>query len=806
MKKINKLIIFVFILFSLSFYLIACNETKTSFTIEYDSLTYAVGDETFVSISSSSNVEVEWSSSDPSIAKIDSDGIVIFKSAGFVTITATNINDPNDVASVDFTVTEAVVNNIIIYGDMSGSVGETLSFTYKLEPKECECELFWESENSDLVEVSQNGKIKLLAEGIAKIKVTAVDEGTFSTTFMIGIFNYDNVIVDANMNYKDGEEVVYNGKTYFAGFTYVKTIKEAVSAIDENGTIYVLKGKYSENITLNKNGIKVYGVNHKDGSFVIDDVNDSIIEKSIIVSTNSKDIEIKGLTFEEEGNILMYGNNENILIANNKFIENGNGDLTWNALKGFSCINFVADDFESNDITIINNYFKNIKCQGISLYLYKNLKITNNVFEDYALDAIREYYGEGLSSGQLLIRNNKFINGGYNGIYFNVYASYAASYEKIIAIYDNEFKNVGKSIDGQDTYAINFNKFNGGTATISIKYNNFDSCTNNIHFEETERTDLHKYLNAHISYNKFNGDSIKYIVNNQLTKDVVFESNHAAKANGSNLSNLNNLLIGTNDASQTMITLDEFNNAIRVYGKNTLNVNNETTYIIEDEEVTWISANSSVVTIDSKGNAKALKEGTAYLCAYKNGEMITKIKVDVYDNMNVDYASLLVSIALKEEGYVEGSNNYTKYGVWYGEKYGKEFENGAWCAMFVSWCANQANISTSIIPEYALCSAGEQWFMRQDAFGYKGEYTPKTGDIIFFTSAGAGHTGIVVKCENGKLYTIEGNTSNMCAQRTYDLNYKTITGYGIPKYPVYTGEKIDFDVSSSTSGAGQTTQ
>ena len=99
--------------------------------------------------------------------------------------------------------------------------------------------------------------------------------------------------------------------------------------------------------------------------------------------------------------------------------------------------------------------------------------------------------------------------------------------------------------------------------------------------------------------------------------------------------------------------------------------------------------------------------------------------------------------------------------------------------MFVSWCANQANISTTIIPEYALCSAGEQWFKNNDAFGYKGEYTPQTGDIVFFTSAGAGHTGIVVKCENGKLYTIEGNTSNMCAQRSYNLDYKTITGYGI---------------------------
>ena len=189
----------------------------------------------------------------------------------------------------------------------------------------------------------------------------------------------------------------------------------------------------------------------------------------------------------------------------------------------------------------------------------------------------------------------------------------------------------------------------------------------------------------------------------------------------------------------------------------------------------------------------------------EDGKVIAEITVTVGEELNIDYASLLVQIALGEEGYVEGSNNYTKYGVWYGEKHGKEFENGAWCAMFVSWCANQANISTTIIPEYASCAAGKQFFISNGNFKYKEDYVPTTGDIIFFTSNGASHTGIVVKSENGKVYTIEGNTSNKCAQRSYNLDYYTITGYGVPEYPIFTGEKIDFDISSSTDGAGEDT-
>ena len=51
----------------------------------------------------------------------------------------------------------------------------------------------------------------------------------------------------------------------------------------------------------------------------------------------------------------------------------------------------------------------------------------------------------------------------------------------------------------------------------------------------------------------------------------------------------------------------------------------------------------------------------------------------------------IIGVALTQVGYTEGSNNYTKYGVWYG------LPNSPWCGMFVSWCANQAGIPTSVL-------------------------------------------------------------------------------------------------------------
>ena len=46
----------------------------------------------------------------------------------------------------------------------------------------------------------------------------------------------------------------------------------------------------------------------------------------------------------------------------------------------------------------------------------------------------------------------------------------------------------------------------------------------------------------------------------------------------------------------------------------------------------------------------------------------------------------------------------------------------------------------------------------------------------------ADHVGIVEKCENGIVYTIEGNSGDSCRQRQYPVGYYEILGYGIPAY------------------------
>lgn len=136
----------------------------------------------------------------------------------------------------------------------------------------------------------------------------------------------------------------------------------------------------------------------------------------------------------------------------------------------------------------------------------------------------------------------------------------------------------------------------------------------------------------------------------------------------------------------------------------------------------------------------------------------------------------IIEVALSQLGNKGGQ----PYWSWYG--FNSRVE---WCACFVSWCADQSEyIEQGIIPKYSLCSDGVNWFKKNKQWEDRNA-TPPTGAIIFFDWGNDGtidHTGLVEKCENGKVYTVEGNSGDMCRQREYAVGSSVIYGYGIPAY------------------------
>jgi hypothetical protein len=104
-------------------------------------------------------------------------------------------------------------------------------------------------------------------------------------------------------------------------------------------------------------------------------------------------------------------------------------------------------------------------------------------------------------------------------------------------------------------------------------------------------------------------------------------------------------------------------------------------------------------------------------------------------------------------------------------------ENRPWCADFVSTAFKKNGGMPWGSRQFPAVSQIRSWGQQHGKYIRKGQGTPRRGDIIIFESAGASHTGIVTDVKNGKVYTVEGNSSDAVRRRSYSLNYKTISGY-----------------------------
>ena len=135
----------------------------------------------------------------------------------------------------------------------------------------------------------------------------------------------------------------------------------------------------------------------------------------------------------------------------------------------------------------------------------------------------------------------------------------------------------------------------------------------------------------------------------------------------------------------------------------------------------------------------------------------------------------IVDVALTQVGNVGGE----PYWSWYGFTGRVE-----WCACFVSWCADQCGyLDSGAYPKFSGCVFGMQWF-QQRGLWLDGSAEPVPGMLIFFdwaTQDGVpDHVGIVERVENDVVYTVEGNSRDMCRQKQCSLGSSVILGYGMP--------------------------
>jgi hypothetical protein len=147
---------------------------------------------------------------------------------------------------------------------------------------------------------------------------------------------------------------------------------------------------------------------------------------------------------------------------------------------------------------------------------------------------------------------------------------------------------------------------------------------------------------------------------------------------------------------------------------------------------------------------------------------------------------------------------------WYRQRNGPDYSgNFAWCDASISYWATLAGERDAVLfdTDYAYTVA------HAARFKAAGQWTPMTngvtksgvrrGDIVFFDWDGSSdigaidHVGLVTSVSGGYVYTIEGNSANVCARRVRVVH--DIAGFGRPKY------SVDTPVPASTPARYQVT-
>ena len=194
---------------------------------------------------------------------------------------------------------------------------------------------------------------------------------------------------------------------------------------------------------------------------------------------------------------------------------------------------------------------------------------------------------------------------------------------------------------------------------------------------------------------------------------------------------------------------------------------------------TYLYITTSHLDLDTMMDKKSFTAEQKKMCRALLEDKNNVLWLDVLHGISGGANSDIVKVAQEQLGNVGGQ----PYWSWYG--FSSRVE---WCCCFVSWCANECGyIEAGIIPKYSVVDDGADWFKAKGQWLDKDE-EPQAGMIIFFDWAydgldgGGDHTGIVEKVEGGRVYTIEGNSSDACQENSYPIGYYEIKGYGAPAY------------------------
>lgn len=218
-----------------------------------------------------------------------------------------------------------------------------------------------------------------------------------------------------------------------------------------------------------------------------------------------------------------------------------------------------------------------------------------------------------------------------------------------------------------------------------------------------------------------------------------------------------------------------------------------------------------------------LKEHTHTAACYSNESADVEKKSDweaTIPALSGNWAEDVVSVAESQLGYEESTANfkladdgktrkgYTRYGEWYGNKYGD------WSAMFASFCLNYAKIPAKTVPVNSGSNAWITELKQKNLYKEADKYEPVSGDLVFLDTDGdseADHVGIITETETKddvedskvtSLTAIVGDSNDAVEENTYEISGDKVMGYcALPENPDVKSEATTAEKAATTGKA-----
>lgn len=185
-----------------------------------------------------SNIDVYWSSSNLEVAEVYADGEVIAVGPGDVTITATDITNPNNQNTFLIKIIGKVPTGIIISGRNKVSMNQSTLLTITAYPEGANNAVIWSSRDENIATVDEKGNVTGVALGKTAIKAVSLDNENLMTVFNIEVIAAapDDIILTGDTEVNAGEFIYLNlqviGSEVTKEVTWTVTDKTILKVVD----------------------------------------------------------------------------------------------------------------------------------------------------------------------------------------------------------------------------------------------------------------------------------------------------------------------------------------------------------------------------------------------------------------------------------------------------------------------------------------------------------------------------------------------------------------------------------------------